>query len=257
LDIYRANGCAYCHSQQVVQTGTSCDVLLTAPGTNTSEVVSALQKVKPGLSDAEAHALLAGGAKPVLRSVTKDHADAAAKTLTASGAKVQIWITPVGPDIARGWGKRRSVAQDFLFDHPVMPGSQRVGPDLANVGARQPDSNWHLRHLYAPATEVKGSTMPAYRFLFEKRKIQRSPSPEALWLPPSYAPPDGYEIVPRPEARALAAYMTSLRSDEPLFEAPLTVASAAPVPAPTNSPAGAEAVSSNAPGTAATNTPAR
>ena len=65
-----------------------------------------------------------------------------------------------------------------------MPGSQRVGPDLANVGARLPDANWHLLHLYAPQLQVKGSTMPPYRFLFEKRRIERRPSPEALVLPP-------------------------------------------------------------------------
>ena len=30
IEVYRANGCAYCHSQQVGQTGITCDVLLTA-----------------------------------------------------------------------------------------------------------------------------------------------------------------------------------------------------------------------------------
>src|ERR1039458_8749758 len=59
-------------------------------------------------------------------------------------------------------------------------GSQRVGPDLADAGARLPDANWHLRHLYAPRIEVKGSVMPPYRFLFEKRRVGHSPSPEAL-----------------------------------------------------------------------------
>ena len=122
------------------------------------------------MSDADAQAFLTGGSKPVLRGVTKAAADTAVKTLTASGAKAIVWVVPVGPDIARGWGNRRTVARDFLFDYPVMLGSQRVGPDLANIGVRQPDANWHLRHLYAPAAEVKGSTMPAYPFLFERRE---------------------------------------------------------------------------------------
>ena len=103
--------------------------------------------------------------------------------MNATGAKAQVWIVPVGPDLARGWGRRRTVAEDFLFDSSGDAGPQRVGPDLANVGLRLPDANWHLRHLYAPRLHEKGSTMPPYRFLFEKRRIGRSPSPEALVLP--------------------------------------------------------------------------
>ena len=126
-----------------------------------------------------------------------------------------------------------------------MPGSQRVGPDLANVGARLPDANWHLRHLYAPRLEVKGSTMPSYRFLFEKRKIGHLPSPEALALPDALAPGAGYEIVPTPSAKALAVYLINLHADTPLFVAPMSVASIAPA-TPTNSPAASVVASTNA-----------
>jgi cytochrome c oxidase cbb3-type subunit 2 len=139
------------------------------------------------------------------------------------------------------------VAEDFLFDSPVMPGSQRVGPDLANIGIRQPDANLHLLHLYAPQTQVKGSTMPPYRFLFEKRRIRLQPSPEALVLPAEVAPPTGYEVVPKPAAQALTAYLVSLRANAPLFSAPLTVPTAAAPYNGTNSPA--------APGTTTTNAP--
>jgi len=59
------------------------------------------------------------------------------------------------------------------------------------------------------------------------------------------APPAGYEVVPTPGAVALAAYLTSLRADAPLFVAPLTVASA-PAAATTNSPASSGAASTNA-----------
>src|SRR4029077_10579063 len=145
----------------------------------------------------------------------------------------QVEIVPLGADIARGWGKRQTVAADFLFDDPVLPGSLRIGPDLANVGLRWPE-NWQLNHLYAPKSEIKDSPMPPYRFLFERRTIERQPSSDALQLPPEFAPPTGFEIVPKPEAKALVAYLQSLRADTPLFEAPLT-----PPPAPvvsTNAP---------------------
>jgi cytochrome c oxidase cbb3-type subunit 2 len=198
--------------------------------------------------------MLGGLPKVFFRSSNRQAANAAAKTLNATSAKAQLWIVPVGPDITRGWGRRRSVAEDYLFDSPVMPGSQRVGPDLANVGARLPDANWQLRHLYAPRLEAKESTMPPYRFLFEKRPVGRRPSPEALTLVGDLAPGPGYEIVPRPAAKALAAYLISLRADAPLFDAPLSVPAPAGPPASTNAPAAPAAASTNAP---ATNTPAK
>jgi hypothetical protein len=195
-----------------------------------------LTPLQPGQSKAANTTTLEGLPKAFLRSSTREAANAAVKALSATSAKAQLWITPVGPDLSRGWGKRRSVAEDYLFDSTVMPGSQRVGPDLANVGARQPDANWHLRHLYAPRLEVKQSTMPPYRFLFEQRKIGRSPSPEALALTGDLAPKAGYEIVPKPAAKALVAYLTALRADAPLYVAPLTLPASASTPASTNAP---------------------
>lgn len=247
LDVYRANGCAACHSQQVRQTGTKAEVLLTEIGTNRAAVVKTISGVKTNFSDADLNDSLP---LTVLHGEDKPKSDALAKALGTAGAKAEVWIVPVGPDIARGWGKRRTVAEDFLFDSPVMPGSQRIGPDLANVGLRLPDANWHLMHLYNPKI-VQGSPMPPYRSLFEKRRIERAPSPDALPLTGDLAPEKDYEIVPRPEARALAAYLTSLHASAPLFNAPLTLP--APAPQSTNAPAGA----TNAPAVGATNTPAK
>jgi cbb3-type cytochrome oxidase cytochrome c subunit len=237
LEIYRANGCAACHSQQVGQNGTVCDVVLTEAGTNPVVLAEALVKANIGISKASAPGLAAGVPKRILRGVTIEAAKTASTIVKSTGAKAKIEILPRGPDIARGWGPRRNVAADYLFDDPVMLGSARVGPDLANVALRLPDPNWHLRHLYAPRLDVKDSPMPPYRFLFEKHRILRQPSPDALELAGNFAPPTGYEIVPRPEANALVAYLLSLRSDTPLFEAPLTPAVAPAAAAPTNAPA--------------------
>src|SRR5437899_11324227 len=46
LDVYRANGCAYCHTQQIIQSGTVCDVMLDEPGTNQAATVAAPMKLK-------------------------------------------------------------------------------------------------------------------------------------------------------------------------------------------------------------------
>jgi len=268
LQVYRANGCASCHSQQVRQSRTVCDVVLTEAGTNQAALIPALLTLKCGtvpteaeqhaaatakgkppariqdFSEPEARELLAHLPQPVRQGLTREEANADVKALTTAGAKASIWIVPIVPDISRGWGLRRTVAEDFLFDYPVMPGSQRIGPDLANVGLRLPDANWHLRHLYAPRLYEKGSTMPPYCFLFEKRKIETEPSPEALTLPPELAPEPGYEIVPKQAAKALAAYLTSLRADASLFVAPLVAASAA-TGTTTNAPVASEPGSTN------------
>jgi len=210
-------------------------------------------KLKTGLSETQARELLGKTPVTVLAGLMKPTADDAVKSLNATSAKAQVWITPVGPDMARGWGRRRTVAQDYLYDYPLMLGEQRIGPDLANVGARRPDANWHLLHLYAPRIDVKDSAMPPYRYLFEKRKIVMRRSADALSLPAGLAPENGFEIVPRPEAIALASYLTSLRADAPLFETPMSVTMAAPAEPATNAPAGAASIT-NAP---ATNSPAK
>ncbi len=237
LEVYRANGCAACHTQQVSQNATDCDVVLTDVGTNPVAVAEALLKANVGITKASGPGLAAGLPKGILHSVSTEIAKAALGALQSGGAKARIEIVAHGPDIARGWGPRRTVAQDFLFDYPVMLGSQRVGPDLANVGLRLPDANWHLRHLYAPRLDVKDSGMPPFRFLFQHRRIAGRPTPDALTLPTELAPPPGFEIVPTQDAYSLVAYLLSLRCDAPLFEAPLNPPPAPASAAGTNAPA--------------------
>ncbi|HEY3915958.1 MAG TPA: cbb3-type cytochrome c oxidase subunit II [Verrucomicrobiae bacterium] len=148
----------------------------------------------------------------------------------------------LGPDIAQGWGARRSVGDDYLFAQPVMLGSQRIGPDLANYGSRS-DLTGILLRLYDPRILVPGSIMPSYRFLFEMRKIGSAPSPEALTIPDKFAPEAGYEVIPTPRARSLAAYLLSLRQDGYLYEVPpAPLATNAPVNSKTNAPAAAAAI---------------
>jgi cytochrome c oxidase cbb3-type subunit 2 len=162
-----------------------------------------------------------------------------------------------GSDVERKWSGRpskvQSVAQDYLYDEPVMLGSQRVGPDLANIGLRQTNEVWLLTHLYNPQLTSQGSTMPPYRFLFKKTKLKvgEAPSVEALPLDATTAP--GYQIVPTEDAKALVAYLSSLHSEAIIFETPSTNA---PVPAvtATNAPAGAAGTATNTP---STNAPAK
>lgn len=138
----------------------------------------------------------------------------------------QVRDASEGADIDRGWGLRRTVARDYIYESPVLLGYMRFGPDLANIGSRKDKENpgkytaaWHYMHLYDPAETSPGSIMPSYKFLFEQRKIVGQPDPEALKLTGDKVPPPGYEIVPSTEARDLVAYLTTLDHSHALKEA--------------------------------------
>lgn len=148
----------------------------------------------------------------------------------------QVRPRDLGSDINRGWGARRSLAEDYVFAQPVLLGDLRLGPDLANVG-RRTYLNQILQRLYDPRLVAPGSIMPSCQFLFGMQKIGAEPSRLAFPLPAELAPPPGWEIVPRPQALALAAYLLSLHQDGYLFEAP------PPPPPPTNRPAMTNALS--------------
>jgi cytochrome c oxidase cbb3-type subunit 2 len=89
----------------------------------------------------------------------------------------------LGSDIQRGWGARRSLAEDYLFEQPVMLGSQRIGPDLANFGRRSDTTNGIYLRLYDPRLITPGSVMPPYRFLFENPQDRAFPSPTRSFCP--------------------------------------------------------------------------
>jgi cytochrome c oxidase cbb3-type subunit 2 len=146
----------------------------------------------------------------------------------------QVRAPAAGADLARGWGSRRTVARDYLREAPVMLGTLRLGPDLANLGARQTNALNLLLRLYNPGLVAPGSLMPPHPFLFEQRRLRAGQriSPAALRLPAGNAPRAGYAVVPRAEALALAAYLQSLRAEALFFE----VYPAPPLPNPNPTP---------------------
>ena len=112
------------------------------------------------------------------------------------------------PDALRGWG-RASVAGDYAHDTPHLLGTMRTGPDLLNIGARQPSKDWQLGHLYQPRAYTPGSTMPSYPYLFDVRRGVAQPGETVVNLPPPLAK-EGQVVVAKPEALALVAYLLSL-----------------------------------------------
>lgn len=120
-----------------------------------------------------------------------------------------------GPDEKRGWG-RASVAGDYKYDTPHLLGTMRTGPDLLNIGARQPSKDWHLGHLYQPRAYTPGSTMPAYPFLFEVRNGPPKEGEEVVNLPPGYVK-EGQVVIAKPDAIALVQYLQSLNRTYPVL----------------------------------------
>ena len=57
-----------------------------------------------------------------------------------------------------------SLAVESKYDHPMLWGSKRTGPDLARVGGKYSDQ-WHVAHLINPRDVVPESIMPAYAWL--------------------------------------------------------------------------------------------
>jgi cytochrome c oxidase cbb3-type subunit 2 len=57
-----------------------------------------------------------------------------------------------------------SLAVESKYDHPMLWGSKRTGPDLARIGGKYSDE-WHVAHLNNPRDVMQQSIMPAYRWL--------------------------------------------------------------------------------------------
>lgn len=122
-------------------------------------------------------------------------------------------------DVARGWGDRANVPADYVYDYPHLLGTMRTGPDLINVGARLPDANWHLIHLYNPRAVVSWSIMPAFPFLFEEKDPAAvTPEDRVITVPGAHAP-RGKAVVATPDALALVDYLLSLKRNYPVPEA--------------------------------------
>ena len=125
-----------------------------------------------------------------------------------------------GPDTARGWG-RTSVPADYYYDKPHLLGSMRTGPDLFNIGARQPSKDWHLGHLYQPRAYTPGSIMPSYRYLFAVKDAAdaKAEGEEPLTLPPAYSPMVGKVVVPSADALDLVKYLQGMNHTYPVLPA--------------------------------------
>ena len=61
-----------------------------------------------------------------------------------------------------------SKAGEYVYDHPFLWGSKRIGPDLQRVGGKYPNA-WHYNHLDDPRSVSPGSIMPRYPWLLSQQ----------------------------------------------------------------------------------------
>ena len=116
------------------------------------------------------------------------------------------YVRPLQQDQVFG---RPSVAGDFAYDTPELLGSERTGPDLTNIGNRQPSKAWQYLHLWDPRAVVHGSIMPRYTWLFNV-KAKADPGDVVVTAPPAFAPKSGV-IVATQRAQDLVDYLESLK----------------------------------------------
>ncbi len=62
-----------------------------------------------------------------------------------------------------------SKPEDYVYDKPVLWGTERQGPDLAHVASRPYGAvkEWHVAHLKDPQLVSPGSIMPSFAHLPE------------------------------------------------------------------------------------------
>ena len=121
-------------------------------------------------------------------------------------------------DMDKVWGQRPGIAADYADNHrtdtwrntATLMGTERTGPDLTNIGSRQPSSDWHLVHLYNPRIVVSESIMPAYPWLFTV-KDKAGDGDVIVNVPDEYKDGTEGKVIASAEALQLVAYLQALK----------------------------------------------
>ena len=121
-------------------------------------------------------------------------------------------------EMDKTWGQRPGIAADYAAvkrtdtwrNTATLMGTERTGPDLTDLGNRQPSQLWNLVHLYNPRIVVKESIMPAYPWLF-RRVEEPAANDVVINVPAEFSGSDKGKIVASPEALQLVAYLQSLK----------------------------------------------
>jgi len=249
--VYVANGCFYCHSEQVRADYAGADIdrkwgdRRSAPRDYIFDRPALLGRLRmgPDLSNigkrapAEAEAAASPAANASASPAPAGSpAPATANPVTAASTPASSAAqSPAASPASAAANPAASPAQSPMA--AASPGAS-PGVTAANSPSGTPalySTAWHYQHLYAPRSLNIDSNMPAYRFLFDKRHIGSEPAADALKLRGNDAPTEGYEIIPNYDAKCLVAYLMSLDQSHPLKEVKSMAAPPSP-PAPGKAP---------------------
>jgi cbb3-type cytochrome oxidase cytochrome c subunit len=270
--VYAANGCVYCHSQQVRADYIADDIerkwgnRRSAPRDYIFDRPVFLGKMRMGqdLANIGARAPApeespspAGAAGPAAQGAGTSPAagQAASPSLGSSPTTAPAAPPATSPAASPGASPAsKAPTSPVPAAAPTSPSPAAGAATIPNpAGSASPppwpiqtaglppmySAAWHHVHLYAPRTINPDSNMPAYRFLYEKRRITGERSDDALQFSGSDAPPEGWEIVPSYDAKCLVAYLMGLNQSHPLKEAKLVGGAPAPAASPAPAPQGA------------------
>ena len=160
--------------------------------------------------------------RPLPGAVPLTTAEAKGKALYISNGCIACHTQQVrNLDMDKVWGKRPSVAADYAMDRrtdtwrntATLMGSERTGPDLTNIGNRQPSKDWNLVHLFNPRAVVKESVMPAYPWLFIYREEPKK-TDIVVNVPAEFMGGKTGKYVATKDAMYLLAYLQSLKQVE-------------------------------------------
>jgi len=255
--VYAANGCVYCHSQQIRADYIADDIdrkwgdRRSAPRDYIFQRPVLLGKMRMGqdLANIGARAPApeespspAGGASPSGAPATQASgaspaaappASPSSGSSPATASAASPGTSPAGaasPNASPPAGQRTGVASPSpgQMANTTPGGSSPAAPSAQTPGALYPiqtaglppmySAAWHHVHLYAPRSINPDSNMPSYRFLYRKRRITGERSAEALQLSGSDSPPEGWEIVPTFDAKCVVAYLMGLNQSHSLKE---------------------------------------
>ncbi|HCS19706.1 MAG TPA: cytochrome-c oxidase [Bacteroidetes bacterium] len=121
-------------------------------------------------------------------------------------------------DMDKSFGSRPGIAADYAGIHrtdlwrntATLMGTERTGPDLTDVGNRQPSRDWNLVHLFNPRTVVKESIMPSYPWLFTIKE-QPEKGDVVVNVPKEFMNGREGKVVATQDALYLIAYLQSLK----------------------------------------------
>jgi cbb3-type cytochrome oxidase cytochrome c subunit len=244
--VYAANGCVYCHSQQIRadyiandidrkwgdRRSAPLDYIFQRPvflgkmrmGQDLANIGARAPAAQesPAPAGAASPAAQAAGAAPAAAPATSPSSGSSPATAAASPASAS------SPTASPPPGQPTGVASPSpgQMANTTPGGSSPAAPSAQTPGAQWPiqtagmppmySAAWHHVHLYSPRSINPDSNMPSYRFLYRKRRITGEHSAEALQLSGRDAPPEGWEVVPTFDARCVVAYLMGLNQSHPV-----------------------------------------